>query len=989
MTKRFLLLTVPVLALFIVLTLQGEQALAEPAGSIPLRAGDGVAGDMFGYSADYDGATIVVGAPRAMIGSVQQQGAVYVFSRAENGQWIESAKLWDNSGEEYDWFGSAVAVDGDVIAVGAPLKEVGGVTQQGLVYIYERDPADPDNWLLVTTKTDFTIGTFSNFGDVIDLDGDQLIVGAPSADIYGVSGAGAAYIYGRDQGGSSNWGQIVRLRDSGGDIQDNFGSSVALQGDRAVVGSSRADVEERHENEGAAFVFERDFAGPGVWGQVARLIAPDPQGSARFGDAVTIDGSILVVGAYGHSYIPPSWPPDGTPIWSYGEAYVFEESSAGANDWALAATLKASDWASNDFFGNDVAVNGATVVIGAPMVDAGPHPDQGAIYRYGRDTGGVDAWGEIDKTLPGQGLTNDYFGDIVIMEGSTIVVSSYGSDAGQGVVYVIDVSPTPAPGRTSAYVPLVMNRPINPNGVLVDGDVFEDNSGAVVGAVTGTLSEPLNVLLETIDEPALPYTDGANPVGPTYRLAASESFYTPADKPFLVGLPVPAGANPDDLAVAILEPAKSSLDSTAIGEIWHVSRGAYDPASDLFSFTLASLHPAGITAVLVEHPDNELLTTFGQAEGDSLDAPSDALSTQGDDAPAFSVSCGSYLFRASCTAFIMADIERELIQAYIDFTGLGFLEPNLNRRVARFLMGPLQPSLALYTSFYDVNVLTGPCADAGVYHPSTQDIDLCVVPSDGVDDVVIATIRHELFHAIQDAYPALEKSVDWDQGWVIEGTAAAAEHSLDTMVRASDYDLRQIRPPLTSDAGDEEYEAQDFWIYTGLATNQSLAYLEPIFGQGAEPADVDNALPLGQAYWNYVKNQIIEKDVTFEGALPGPEGALPGPPCEIVSTLIGNNSGANQIEFPATAIEKGALAPLSAVVLEITFKQDSPWLKIHAGTSSDLAYKVYESGEGDCANLPDGEREFTEVAAGEVRYVVMANTSYTQKIDYAVTIIAE
>lgn len=988
MVKRLFFITLPVLFLFIIVALQDKQARAEPAGKTLLRASDGVAGDMFGYALDFDGATIVAGAIKATVDDTQQRGAVYVFTQDEGGHWVESAKLTDNAGEEYDWFGAAVAVDGDVIAVGVPFKDGGGFTQRGIVHIYERDPADPNNWLLVAARSDSTLDAFANFGDDVALDGDRLIVGAPGADVYGVSRAGAAYIYERDQGGAGNWGQIIRLRDAEGHISDGFGSAVDIRGDTAVVGARNADVMAVPDNEGAAFVFDRDFAGPGTWAQVQRLTPSHFADNAKFGDAVAIDGTTIVVGAWGYSVIPANSPPE----YSFGKAFVYEEAYIGANNWVHAATLGASDRADFDFFGTDVAISGATAVIGAPNVDDGVLDDQGAIYRYVRDSGGPDNWGEIDKIPPTEGTKEDYFGYALAIEGSTIVVGSFGSDAGQGVVYVIDDSSTPAPKRTTAYLPLIVNRarnPIIPNGVLEDGSVFEDSSGAIIGVITGTLTKPLDVLLATIDEPASPYADGADPVGPYYRIGVAESVYTPVDKPFLIGLPVPSGANPADLAVAILEPAESILDWSGGGEVWHVARGAYDPATNLFSFTFSNLNPSGVTVVLIEHPDNELLLSFDRPVGSELPNTSGMRAMgQIGETPIFSVSCGSRDSHAVCTPDIMNDVEVELLRAYDDFTGLGFREPALNRHVAQFFMGPLRPSLILYTEFYDVKVYdvnsqSGPCTEYnGMFYPSTQNIAICVEVALGINDFTIQIIRHELFHAVQYAYQELRNAADMGQKWLKEGTATAAMRSNETMLRSPYWDLRQIRPSLLSQSKLEEYEAQDFWVYAGDSLGVSLDYLIPIFENGAEPAEVDQVLSLGSAYWRYVKNQVAEKEVNFEGHLPGL-------PCTMTSSLMGNTGGDNQIDYPASTTALGMLEPLSAVVLEITFKQDYPWVRITASGAEILEYKVYESGESDCANVPDGERGFSNVAANDKRYVVLANIDYLVPLNYMVTITSE
>ena len=135
------------------------------------------------------------------------------------------------------------------------------------------------------------------FGVGVAVSGDTAVVGANGED----AGAGAAYVFGRNQGGADNWGQVAKLTASDAGADDHFGVSVAISGDTAVVG---ADLEAGGAGDpltfaGAAYVFGRNQGGADNWGQVAKLTASDAQAVDLFGVSVAVSGDTAVVGARG------------------------------------------------------------------------------------------------------------------------------------------------------------------------------------------------------------------------------------------------------------------------------------------------------------------------------------------------------------------------------------------------------------------------------------------------------------------------------------------------------------------------------------------------------------------------------------------------------------------------------------------------------------------------------------------------------------------
>lgn len=152
--------------------------LASPGWAAPLQrefyATDGAAGDSFGYSLALQDKTAVVSAPGATIGGNVAQGAVYVFRYAD-GTWTQVAKLSADDGAAYDDFGSGVSFDGNTIIVGAPNAVVNGNGGQGAAYIFTLSGG---TWRQ-TQKLLATDGALGNgFGASVAVQGTTALIGA-------------------------------------------------------------------------------------------------------------------------------------------------------------------------------------------------------------------------------------------------------------------------------------------------------------------------------------------------------------------------------------------------------------------------------------------------------------------------------------------------------------------------------------------------------------------------------------------------------------------------------------------------------------------------------------------------------------------------------------------------------------------------------------------------------------------------------------------
>jgi hypothetical protein len=398
-------------------------------------AGDGMDYDELGSSVAISGDIGVVGAPGdddAGSGS----GSAYVIGRNRGGSsdWRLIKKLVAGDGSAGDEFGYSVAISDDLIIVGA-WRDDAPKTDSGSAYIFGRDQGGTDNWGLVQHLTAIEDGAHDRFGESVAISGDTVVVGASLDDAPTVD-SGSAYVFARDQGGPGDWGEVRKIRHSDAAAGDRFGRSVAVFGDTAVVGAWQDDdacPANSFCDSGSAYVFERNRTGTNKWGKAAKLVAADQAQNDLFGGSVAISGDRIVVGAQGDSGQGPD----------SGSAYVFERHHGGTDQWGQVKELAASDGSANDKFGSSVTVFGNWVVVGAPGdSDAGSR--SGSAYLFDYDFRGPDDWGQAGKITARDAKAEDRFGGAVAISGETVVIGAKGTDdagSSSGSAYVFGSPP--------------------------------------------------------------------------------------------------------------------------------------------------------------------------------------------------------------------------------------------------------------------------------------------------------------------------------------------------------------------------------------------------------------------------------------------------------------------------------------------------------------------------------------------------------------------
>ena len=271
---------------------------------------------------------------------------------------------------------------------------------------------DPDE-LPRLTASDAAAG--DEFGVSVAVSGETAVIGAHKDD----SLRGSAYVFVRAASGS--WTRQGKLIASDAAAEDYFGLSVAVSGDIAVVGAYGDD--DAGDQSGSAYVFVRSGS---VWSQQAKLTASDAAAGDYFGTSVAVSGETALIGANGDDEVGQR----------SGAAYVFVQSEG---IWSQQAKLTASDATALDRFGYSVAVSGNTAIIGADEdCDAGDK--SGSAYVFTRD--GTGSWTQQAKLNASDAAAYDHFGSSVAVSGYTTVIGAPSGDRGCGTAYVFTRDPS-------------------------------------------------------------------------------------------------------------------------------------------------------------------------------------------------------------------------------------------------------------------------------------------------------------------------------------------------------------------------------------------------------------------------------------------------------------------------------------------------------------------------------------------------------------------
>ena len=291
-------------------------------------------------------------------------------------------------------FGESVALSEEFAVMGTASEDTFGFNA-GAAYVFQ---ASPSGWVEIAQLfgEDPEPDADDRFGHSVAISGNTILIAA-----LGDNGSGAVFVFDYD---GITWNQTAKLSETSSSLL--LGSSVAIDGDRAVLG-----VVGENNRTGAAYIFERSGS---VWSEAARLAAPGGVPDDEFGHSVALSGGLALVGAPGRQV-------------DSGAAFVFDH----ATGWALVERLDPSDPKTNKRFGFAVALDGQVALIGA-WGDDTMGSSAGAAYVFEQD---ISTWTEVDKLIPADGHASQRFGRSVAINDQTIVVGAMGDHPGSTYVF--------------------------------------------------------------------------------------------------------------------------------------------------------------------------------------------------------------------------------------------------------------------------------------------------------------------------------------------------------------------------------------------------------------------------------------------------------------------------------------------------------------------------------------------------------------------------
>jgi len=334
--------------------------------------------------------------------------------------YMEVGTLLASNAEAYLQFGTSVAVAGNRLVVGVPGKD-SAVAGAGKVYVYDWNGSA---YMEVAQLTASDTQACDQFGTSVAVSGNRLIVGAFREYTTGAA-AGKVYVY--DWNGSA-YVEVTTITASDAHAYAHFGSSVDISGTRLVVGAFLDDT--ARVSAGKVYVYEWNGT---TYIEVTQLTASDAQGYDFFGTSVAIsdDGGRLVVGATGED----------TAELDAGKVYVYDWNGSA---YIEVAQLTASDAYTCDWFGRSISLSGDgdRLVVGAQREDTAG-PEAGKVYIYVRN--GSD-YVEVAQLTADDARASDWFGRSVTVDGNRLVVGACGVSAASlaeaGKVYIYDWSGT-------------------------------------------------------------------------------------------------------------------------------------------------------------------------------------------------------------------------------------------------------------------------------------------------------------------------------------------------------------------------------------------------------------------------------------------------------------------------------------------------------------------------------------------------------------------
>lgn len=380
---------------------------------------------------------------------LDNSGSAYIYRKTSNGNWEFYQKLVSPDRQRLEFFGSSVAIDGNIAIVGADGSNFNELGQDslrfaGAAYVFELNPAG-DIWEFTKKLVPDDREAQDHFGNKVSLSNNTVAITAlyddPDTSL-GVSyeDVGSVYIFQKTVHGQ--WFQITKLQPDSLYDHDLFGHDIDINGDRLVVGAIYANtnpIQNRHQSAGAAYFYERDANNQ--WNLVNKVFASDFNAKDFFGAEVALYNGTAAITAYGDDEDSLG----ANHVDSAGSVYIFEFNG---QNWVETQKVSASHREYHNMFGSSVDINDNFLVVGARRERDPPpsHSVYGAVYVFVKENG---KWKELQRIVENDIVPSDYFGYSVYLDSAQFVVgnsigvdlnnSNYLNTAGMPFFYEYDI----------------------------------------------------------------------------------------------------------------------------------------------------------------------------------------------------------------------------------------------------------------------------------------------------------------------------------------------------------------------------------------------------------------------------------------------------------------------------------------------------------------------------------------------------------------------
>ncbi len=433
-----------------------------------LRSSDGATSDRFGNSVSLSGSSGIVGARFDDIGANSNQGSAYLFRNLNTatGTVTETARLTPSDGAAGDQLGISVSISGNSGIVGAFIDNIGANSSQGSAYLF-RNLDTATGTVTEAAKLISSDGVaVDQFGGSVSLSGNSAVVAARFHDAGPIINQGAAYLYRNLDTASGIVTQNAKLLPSQGGAIVQFGASVSHFGNSAIVGATSDGLASGlKDRQGSVLLFRGLDIATGTITENAKLIASDGGALDFMGDALSLSGNSAIAGIRNHDIGANS---------GQGAAYLFRNLDTATGTVTQSAKLTASDGTAGDQFGVSVGLSGNSGIVGAFGDTVGSNTSQGSAYLFRNLDTATGTITQSAKLMASNGGTSDGFGVSVSMNGDSILIGAHeeaGTLPNNGKAYTGSVSSFTTLDQGAAHK-------------IISGISFESRENWIIGRTT-------------------------------------------------------------------------------------------------------------------------------------------------------------------------------------------------------------------------------------------------------------------------------------------------------------------------------------------------------------------------------------------------------------------------------------------------------------------------------------------------------------------------